>query len=110
MDTSPDFIPATGTTNDSPITDSLLDAVAYAESNYNDPKFQNSNKGAMGPYQFTPATAKDYGVTDPYNWDQAREGARKKLENDYKRFNSLDHALASYNWGAGNVAKYGLDN
>lgn len=92
--------------NDNPAFEKLLDIVSKVESN-NNPKAV-SNKGAKGQFQFMPETAKAYGI-DPMNPKQAREGARKYLKDLLNMFDGdLDSALAAYNWGPGNVKKYGL--
>jgi hypothetical protein len=57
--------------------------------------------GAEGPFQIKPGTAKDYGVSDPYNFDQASNAAARYLEDSSKQFNSTDPYLliASYHEG-----------
>lgn len=52
----------------------LLDSVKQVESGGNTRAV--SPAGALGPYQFMPATAEEYGVKDPFNESQARAGAR----------------------------------
>lgn len=73
--------------------------------------------GAYGLTQIMPATAANPGfglrglTTDQMNdpVSQLRFGARylKTMLNRYG--GDVDRALASYNWGAGNVDKYGID-
>jgi hypothetical protein len=84
----------------------VLDAVRHVESNDGDPRFLRSNKGARGPYQFLPATAKELGV-DPTDGDESddRMGAYRMLSRLQNRFGSLELALAAYNWGEGNLAQ-----
>ncbi|MDE2097524.1 MAG: lytic transglycosylase domain-containing protein [Patescibacteria group bacterium] len=65
-----------------------------------------SPAGAQGPYQFMPETAQQYGV-DPFHEGQAREGARRYLTDLYNKTGSLEKALMAYNWGPGNLDKYG---
>lgn len=77
------------------------------ESGFN-PKAKNSKSGAIGIAQFMPSTAKGMGFTagvDPLrDIRMAAQYMKSKLNmynGDYKL------ALASYNAGSGNVAKYG---
>ena len=70
-----------------------------------------SPKGAQGAMQLMPATAKQYGVTDPLDFDQnVRAGASyyrdlfKKYKNDLPT-EQLRKSLAAYNWGPGNLDK-----
>ena len=82
----------------------LLSRMAYQESRY-DPNAR-SKSGAIGLMQFMPATAKDMGIdpTDPF---QSIDGAGKYLRLLYNRFKDWKLAIAAYNAGPGNVAKYG---
>lgn len=66
-----------------------------------------SSAGALGIAQFMPATAADFGI-DPLNPFQSIDAAGKYLKQLYKRFGNWQEALASYNWGQGNVARKGL--
>jgi hypothetical protein len=89
----------------SAITPSLLDAVRHVESRGN-PKAV-SPAGARGPYQFMPATAKQYGLADPHDEPTARQAAARYLTDLSKQFGGdVDKALLAYNWGPGNVARY----
>ena len=86
----------------------LLDSVRHVESGGNVNAV--SPVGAQGPYQFMPATAKEYGVTDPFDEKQARSGARKYLTNLLdQNGNNLNRALAAWNWGPGNLQKHGME-
>lgn len=90
--------------------DRLTGAVAMTESG-GDP-LARSGKGAEGLLQFMPATAKQYGVKDPYDPQQAWQGGQHMLLDLLKYYhNDLEKALAAYNWGLGNVnhvvKKYG---
>jgi hypothetical protein len=85
----------------------LLDRVWNKESGRG--KNMRSPKGAEGHFQFMPATAKQYGVNDPYNLAQAAEGAARYYADLLKKYNGdLSKAAAAYNWGPGNLDKYGL--
>ncbi len=84
----------------------LLKAVAKAESNFN--AKAESHAGAQGVMQLMPSTSKSLGVTDPFDAYQNIMGGAKLLSqfiNKYDGNTSL--ALAAYNAGPGNVAKYG---
>lgn len=64
--------------------------------------------GEIGLGQFMPATAKALGI-DPSKPEEAIPGAALYLRQNLNRFgNNMDQALAAYNWGPGNVAKFGM--
>lgn len=66
----------------------------------------NKETGATGGFQFLPATAKQYGVTDRTNMSQAAEGAAKYLSYLLKMFDgNLEKAVRAYHAGEGNVQK-----
>lgn len=72
-------------------------------------KNMRSAAGAEGHFQFMPNTAKAMGVSNPYDFYDSAKGAARYMEKLYKQSNGdLGKALASYNWGPGNVQKYGL--
>lgn len=87
------------------IDPNLALAVANQESGYN----QNavSGAGAIGVFQLMPATAAGLGV-DPTSLTGNIEGGVKYLSQLLNKYNGdTSLALAAYNAGPGNVAKYG---
>ena len=84
-----------------------LEAVAFIESGLW--PTAKSSAGAVGLWQFMPATARAYGLTVSREYDERRsiwkssEAAAKHLSDLYARFNSWELALAAYNSGYGNV-------
>lgn len=82
----------------------LLDAVKWVESA--DGKYLVSPAGALGPYQFMPATAKAYDV-DPTDddWTDDRRGAGQLLLDEWRALGTLELAIAAYNTGRPNVLK-----
>ncbi len=85
----------------------ILDKIWAAESGRG--QHMLSSAGAQGHFQFMPETAKQYGVVDPNNLSQSAEGAAHMMHDLLVHFHGdLQKAVAAYNWGAGNVDKYGL--
>ena len=78
-------------------------SIAKLESNYN-PQLK-SRDGAVGLYQLMPDTAKRLGV-NPWLVNENIKGGLMYYQMLYKKFGSLDLALAAYNAGPGNVSKY----
>ena len=58
--------------------------------------------------QLTPATAKSLGVSNAFDPVQNIEGGVKYLAQLFRQFGSWPLAIAAYNAGPGNVAKYGM--
>lgn len=86
----------------------LLIAVAKTESDFN-PK-ATSGAGAKGIMQLMDSTAKDLGVTNSYDPEQNIMGGAKLLSQLLKFYDGdRNKALAGYNAGTGNVAKYGAE-
>jgi hypothetical protein len=86
----------------------LLHAVMKQESGGNVNAV--SPKGARGAFQFMPATAKQYGV-DVNSLESSADGAARMYADLLKSHNGdVDKALASYNWGQGNVVRKGMEN
>lgn len=83
----------------------VLDAVRSIESGgLKDPIKAVSSTGAVGPYQFMPATAKALGI-DPKDSTQARDGAARLLQENFDRFKDPLLAIAAYNWSPGKLSK-----
>lgn len=84
----------------------LLKAVGKAESNFNAGAV--SRCGAQGIMQLMPSTAKGLGVSDSFDPEQNIMGGAKYLSGLLKKYDgNTKLALAAYNAGSGNVAKYG---
>ena len=71
-----------------------------------DPNEPVSKPGAVGPFQFMPGTAKDYGLKDPFDLRESADAAGRYFSDLLKMFNGdIEKAAAGYNWGQGNVKK-----
>ena len=80
---------------------------AFQESRFN-PKAK-SPKNARGVMQILPSTAKDLGLRDMYNPDDNIEAGVKYMGQLLKRYdNDVEKALIAYNWGMGNLQKFGM--
>ncbi len=88
------------------IDEAWLRAIAHAESGFDADAV--SPKGAQGVMQLMPATAREYGVSNPFASDQSIQGGAKYLRSLQRRYNGdLTLAAAAYNAGIGAVQKYG---
>jgi len=84
---------------------SLVYAVMRQESGFD--RNIISPVGAKGLMQLMPATARRFGVKNPFNAEQNIRGGTRYLAWLLKRFKgNVRHALAGYNAGEGKVDKY----
>ena len=86
----------------------LAVAVAQQESGGN-PRAVSS-AGAQGVMQLMPATAAALGVSNPFDPAQNIDAGVRFLSQLLGQFGDTALALAAYNWGPGNVSKYGYNN
>ena len=84
----------------------LMKAMMHTESAFN--PNARSPVGAQGLMQLMPATARRFSVGNPWNPAENIEGSAKYIAWLLRRFNNnVEHAVAGYNAGEGNVDKYG---
>ncbi len=84
----------------------LLKAMGKAESGFDANAV--SPAGAQGVMQLMPATARSLGVENPFDARSNIMGGAKYISQQLNKYNgNIDLALAAYNAGSGNVAKYG---
>lgn len=85
---------------------SLLKAVGKAESGFNANAV--SPVGAQGVMQLMPETARALGVDNPFDARSNIMGGAKYIAEKLAQYDGdIELALAAYNAGSGNVAKYG---
>lgn len=87
----------------------LLGVVEQVESGGQ--RFAESRKGAKGPFQFMDATARDMGLKggEVFDREKAADAAARYFGMLFRRYaGDAAKAVAAYNWGMGNVDKYGL--
>ena len=87
------------------VSATLLAAQIYAESGFN--PFARSPAGAQGIAQFMPATARAFGLTNPFDAEQAIDAQAHFMRDLLRQFGSVPLALAAYNAGPGRVAACG---
>jgi soluble lytic murein transglycosylase-like protein len=80
----------------------LLAAQLQQESGFN-PR-SRSSAGALGIAQFIPATARLYGLRDPFDPASAIDAQAHLMHDLLRRFGSVPLALAAYNAGSGRVS------
>ncbi|WP_417642399.1 transglycosylase SLT domain-containing protein [Enterobacter kobei] len=92
------------------LPEGLLKSVAITESGGN--QFAMSGAGAKGLFQFMDGTARDMGLrgNDVFDPMKSAQAAAKYLSQLLQaNGGDLSKTLASYNWGIGNVQRYGMD-
>lgn len=82
----------------------LIRAVIRVESSFDSNAV--SGAGAQGLMQLMPGTARELGVTDPFNAEQNVIGGATYLAKQLRRFGDVRLALAAYNTGPGRVNSY----
>ncbi len=89
------------------ISPALVRAIIKVESNFD--KHAVSSKGAQGLMQLIPATARRFGVEDPFDPEENITGGVKYLQFLFEEFGeqNLELVLAAYNAGEQAVKKHG---
>ncbi len=84
------------------VSAALLAAQIDAESNFN--PYARSPAGAQGIAQFMPGTARAYGLSNPFDAEQAINAQARMMRDLLGRFGTVALALAAYNAGPAPVA------
>ncbi len=68
--------------------------------------------GAAGPFGLMTGTASDYGVSASGRYDTTKSAtvAAEYLHDLLSKYHSMKMALSAYNWGPGNLDRYGIGN
>ena len=82
----------------------LLGAIVHVESGGIPHRI--SSAGAMGPMQLIPPTARRLDVSDPFDPEQAVDGAARYLQTQFAHFRSVRLAAAAYNAGPGAIVRH----
>jgi soluble lytic murein transglycosylase-like protein len=82
----------------------LLAAQLYAESNFS--PFAVSGAGAKGLAQFTPGTARAYGLSDPFDGAASIDAQAHLMHDLLVKYKTAALALAAYNAGSGAVDRF----
>jgi hypothetical protein len=94
--------PAFDYRNSSEVPPEIMRAVHGAESLTSNPQFMRSKAGAIGPFQFMPATGKEYGLgseEDLMDFAKSKEASAKYLKKLYAMYGNWEEALRAYNAG-----------
>jgi soluble lytic murein transglycosylase-like protein len=83
----------------------LVAAMVHTESDFRTTLV--SHKSAQGLMQIVPDTARTLGILDPFDPEQNIAAGTKYFRYLLDRFDSETMALAAYNAGEGNVARFG---
>ncbi|MBU8975787.1 MULTISPECIES: lytic transglycosylase domain-containing protein [unclassified Lysobacter] len=88
------------------VDEAWLRAIAHAESDFDAAAV--SPKGAQGVMQLMPETGREYGVTDPFSYEQSIMAGARHLRALMRRYgNDMTMVAAAYNAGIGAVTRYG---
>ena len=87
------------------VSATLLAAQLYQESHFN--PFVTSPAGAQGIAQFMPGTAAAYGLSNPFDAEEAIDAQARLMRDLLRQFASIPLALAAYNAGPGAVSACG---
>jgi soluble lytic murein transglycosylase-like protein len=90
------------------VDEKLVRAVIRTESGFDSAAV--SPVGARGLMQLMPDTARELGVTNPFDPEQNVMAGTRYLRQLLDRYDGdLDRTLAAYNWGMGNVERQGME-